>query len=364
MPKFLFTAVDRNGKSITERVEAGNLSQARYKLELNNYSEIAFYESELAHDVNNLFEKKQIENQHKFPKQQVALQYDTTLTSTFLNIFKYTFFWWLILLYNVLTDFSFFTFAWLGGSILVIAYFVLPTIIFNRLYEAHCWNKNKEVRFWSNTGRWFNKIAVVKIPYLELDTHLGCADAREGRVKTAVERIVKYKNDSKVSERLYKMALIRIYGNARDFDKVLCLYEDSFAQGDYNFEELLDYAICLARRHKQTSRARNVLEKFFEYETTVLTKLFALYCQGVIEIEDKNFLQAEFYLQRAVKELEPFSKNSYLVGLRSEVKAFLALALFNNGQTDNAKKLYDEAKPYLIAVNENDLLQRCEAILR
>lgn len=360
MKTFLFTAVNADGKSVTERIEAENLPQARYKLEVRGYTEITFHESELSADVLNLFDEKHAKNQQKLLKQQVSSQYDTRLRRHFFNILKFTWFWWAVILYLLYVNQDLRTVLWFAGSVLVIGYLALPSVIFNRLHEAHCWDRNKLVRFWARVAKLYNPVSFLKIPELEIDIHLACADAREGNAENGLRRIAKYRTDPKVSERLYRLGVIRIYGNARDFDKVLQLLESSLNGGNVFTEELLDYAVCLARRHKQTSRARGVLERVFETELTALANLFVGYCQGVIEVEDGNFSQAEFYLKQVSKQLEPFRQNTFMVGLKSEVKAFLAVALAGSGEKDEAQKLFAEAKPYLIAIRENELLRRGE----
>ena len=364
MPSFLFTAVNRDGKSVTERVEAENLSQARYKLELHNYSEITFYESELSAETDKLFTKKQVEAKNKYLQNQVSMQYDTSITRHFINLFKASAIFWLIIIGCTLYAQNAITFLVLIGVVVFSFYMSVPVIIFNRLHEAHCWSSNRRARFWSRTAKLFNPILYVKIPAIEIDSYLACADAREGNLESALQRIMKYRNDPQISKRTFDLRLVRIYGNAKDFDKVLSLLESSLDEGNGYTEELIDYAICLARRHKQTSRAKGVLQKVFDSELTAMANLFIPYCQGVIEVEDGNYSQAEFYLKQAAKELEPFKKNTYLVGLKSEVKAFLAMALGRSGEKGEAEKLFEEAKPYLVAVSDKELLERCEDALK
>ena len=363
MKTFLFTAQNRDEKYVTERVEAENLSQARYKLELHGYSEIMFYESELSGESDGLFDEKQIEARKKFLENQVSFQYDTSITRYFINLFKDAWIFWLLIIGSFLFVQNTFTFLCLGFVVLLSAYLSVPVIIFNRLHEANCWDKNGQVRFWSAVARFFNPVSYVKIPPFEIDGYLACVDAREGKLEAALQRMMKYQNDPQITKRMFYIKLVRVYGNARNFDEVLKLLENSLHEGNVYTEELIDYAVCLARRHKQTARAKGVLEKVFESELTVLSNLFVPYCQGVIEVEDGNYSQAEFYLKQASKQLEPFKKNSYLVGLRSEVKAFLALALGSRGERDEAERLFEEAKPYLIAVREDELLERCEKAL-
>lgn len=361
MSTFLFTAVNRDGKSVTERVEAENLSQARYILEIRGYSEILFYESELSKETDRLFDEKKLKDaQKQYLENQVSVQYDTSITRHFLNLLKVTWVFWALIIGAFLFVQNTTTFLLLTASVVLTVYISLPVIIFNRLFEAHGWDRNRQVRLLANIAKWFNYISYGKIPLSEIDTYLSCADAREGKIDQALRRMTKYQNDSKVSKRLYNSSLIRIYGNARDFDKVLELLEDSLNEGNNYNEKLLDYAICLARRYKQTTRARSVLERLFEAELSAMGNLFIPYCQGVIEVEDGNYSQAEFYLRQASKQLEPFRKNTYLIGLKSEVKAFLAMTLGRQGEKDEAERLLEEAKPYLAAVNERELLQRCE----
>jgi hypothetical protein len=363
MTTFLFTAADRSGKSVTERVEAENLSQARYKLEIRGYSEITFYESELSKDVESLFDKKDLKNRDKFPKKQVGLNYDTRLRRHFFNVLKYTSFCWMILLFLIYINRDLSSVLWFGGSVLVVNYLTFQSVIFKCLHVAHCWGRNKQVRFWGSVAKWFNRIALIKIPNSMIDLYLACADAREDNLPNALRRMAKYQNDPKVSKRLYTLHLVRIYSNARDFEKVIGLYEETLRDGNVFTEEMLDYALCLARRQKRTTLAKSVLEKVFDSELTALARLFVPYCQGVIEVEDGNFSQAEFYLKQASKQLEPFQKNTFMVGLKSEVKAFLAITQGRRGEKEEAEKLFEEAKPYLVAVKDTELIQRCEEAL-
>lgn len=360
MSSFLFTAVNRTGKSVTERIEAENLSQAKYKLEIQGYSEITFYESELSNEATDLFGNRAKEAKKKFLKNQVGLQYDTRIRRTIFNQLKIFSILIAYIFYCIFTSPGLITFIWLGGITLAILYLSFPVIMFDKLYAAHSWGKNSKVRFWANTAKFFNNITINKIPSCELDVFLSCADAREGNIDIAVMRMMKYQNDPKVSKRIFNNCLVRIYGSAKDFDKVLGIRENSLREGNIYTEELLDYALCLARRHKQTIPARETLQKVFDQELTLLANLFIPYCQGVIEVEDGNFPQAEFYLQQASNKIAPFEKNSHLVGLRSEIKAFLAITLGRLGEKDKAVQLLKEARPYLAAHSEQELLLECE----
>lgn len=363
MSTFLFTAVDRDGKSVTQRIEAENLKQARYKLDIRGYSEISFYESELSSEVSNLFGKEYSEAKNKNLQNQVSFQFDNSLTHQLISLFKMTWLFWSIAVGCLLYAPNAITWMIVGFCVFTTAYLMLPVIISTRLHEAHCWHKNALVRFWGSAAKLLNPVSITKIPDFEIDSYLANADARDGNLKAALQRMAKYENDSTISRRLLYIKTVRIYANARDYEKAQALLEKSLNEGNVYEEELIDYAIGLARYLRQPARAKDVLQKVFESELTVAANLFLPYCQGVIEFEDGNYSQAEFYLKQACRRLEPFRKNSFLIGLKSEVKAFLALALGRQGETDEAQRLFEEAKPYLISVRENELLQRCEEAL-
>ncbi|MBS1795168.1 MAG: hypothetical protein JSS81_15020 [Acidobacteria bacterium] len=360
MLKFLFTAVNRDGQSVTQIVEADTLGQARYKLEIQGFTEVVFYESELSNDVRRLFDEAALKNYEKTRRQAVGLHHDNSFRRSLINVFKATWFVWALLFYFVYAGRDAASLWLLGGWTLLTAYFMLPGRIFHFLHSAHQWNRNGAVRFWARVAKAFNYISFVKIPALEIDLNLACADAREGDLAGALRRIAHYEHDPRVAPRLYKLGLVRIYNNARRFDEVARLYERAFDEGSDYTEERLDYALCLARRHRRPHRAKAALEKVFDKPLTALAAPFVPFCQGVIEVEDGNYSQAEFYLKQASKELEPYRRNSHLVGLRSEVQAFLALTLGRRGEKDEAARLFAEARPYLAAIDETELIRRCE----
>lgn len=363
MSSFLFTAVNRDGKSVTERVEAENLAQAKYKLEIQGYSEISFYESDLSEDTWNLFDEKNKKSKQEFLQRQVEIQYNTSYWQHVFFCLKLTAILWIPLTVWVALSWSFFSFLSLGLFFAVFIYLSLPVIFYDKLLMAHFRAQNFKVRFWVKISKLFNNISFLKIPPADLDSRLSCADAREGNLKLALSRMEKYQNVEKVPRRLLNIYLGSIYGNAKKYDELLKLQENALQEGNISSEEMIDYAMNLARWQKKTNFAREILDKALDSEMTAMMQLFVPFCKGLIEIEDGNFPQAEFYLQLASKQIEPFKKNGYLVGLRSEIKAFLSIVLGTRGEKAEAAKLFYEAKPYLLAHKETDLLRRCEGAI-
>jgi hypothetical protein len=359
MPSFLFSATNANQESVNERVEAENLSQARYKLDLHDYSEIIFFESELSRDVDNLFDEKILKLRDKYTDNQVEIQYDT---SNWKSVKSALFIW------AMLSIWVYYSQSWLSYSVLTLAvvgciYITLPAILFNGFETAHIWAANDRVRLWARVIKLFNFVSPIRIPNVIVDHRLSCADAREGNLEAALSRFSKYEFDSKVSGRLFHNQMGSIYESARIFDKVLEWREKSIKEGNDFPEEMLDLAMALARYAKRTQEARQLLEIVVDKEPTFLTLMVIPHCRGLIEVEDGNWVQAEFFLRQAMNEIKPFEKNSYLDGLRSEIKAYLSVALGYIGNRDEALILYNETKQYLIAHREHELMNKCELAL-
>ncbi|MFT3744374.1 MAG: hypothetical protein QM785_08760 [Pyrinomonadaceae bacterium] len=363
MRSFLFTATDRDQKNITSRVDAENLSQARWKLEMQGFTGITFFESELSDDTRKLFGENGEKAKNVELKHQAAIQYDSRLSTFLLMLGKYLILPFVIFLILAVFQRTTFSYVCLAGIAALFVYLAVPTSLFKWLFDAHAWNKNGSVRLLATAIKAFNKISLNKVPESEVDTYIACADAREGKLDAAIARIEKHRSDPRVSERIFRTMQTRVFYNARLYDEVLKLNEAGVKEGTGGTEEMIDYAICLARRHKRTAEARETLQAVAERELTPLGNLFVPYCKAVIEVEEDNPVQASFYLDRVAKELEPFKHNSRLVGLRGEINAFKVIVLGKLGRKPEAARIFEESKDYLSAVNDSEMLERCaEAI--
>jgi hypothetical protein len=360
-PTFLFTAKNNNGKNVTERVSAENLSAAKYKLEIQGYTEISFYDSELSNEVGNLFNERQKSAYKKVnPKQTAALQFKTGWQYTILRTLKVTAFYWIPMLVWAIYSKDVFPLIALIVFGVIMFHFIIPSIIFHVFINAHFWANNRKVRLWGRIAKLFNYVTWNGIPQFVIDEKLACADAREGSLNAGLLRLAKYENDSRVSKRIFKSSLITINLAAKNYDEVLKIRVNYLREGNIFHEDLIDYAVGMALHHKRTSEARDAINRALDMETTLLGQIYTSFCQGLIEVEDGNFANAEFYLQQSSKHLEPYRKNSDIVGIKYLVKIFLAITLGKQGDKEKSRILFQEAKPYLIAHKESELLQRCE----
>ena len=359
MPAFLFSATDNTGKNIIDRVEAENLSQAKYKLEIKGYTEISFYHSELNQDVLETFDESAKKYQGELLKNQVAIQYDTRLWRHFTMLLKISGIFWIALIVWVIYSGSTLSFLTIGLFAGLFVYFFLPTALYHKLVLAVFMARKREARIWIMAARSFNLISIVKIPGSDLDYRAACVDAQQGNLNSALQRIANYRNHPKVTSRMYYTYLYTIHGYAKRYDEVLRYQAASIKEGNEYPEELLDHALTLAWRGSDTEKAREFVQRALEKEMSVMASLFVPLAQGVIEVMEGNLERAEFYLTDAKRRYEPFRKNDYLNPSRSALNAFLSIALRARGEFDEANRLLDEARPYLIAHQETELLARC-----
>jgi tetratricopeptide (TPR) repeat protein len=364
---FVYTAANPDGKNVTERIEAENIGQAKYRLEIRGFSEITFHANELRDEILQTFEVK--ENPLNKVSAEIENKIKThNLAESILFAFKTWAIIWIPLLAWLVYDISNAKSYWLsltffGAFILYFVFLNLPSVFYKMLIDAYEWARWDEVRYWVKIINWYNKISPLAVPAYELDSRLACADAAEGDLENGLRRMKKYENHPKVSRFLYYAKLAIIYEKAKRHDKKLEYQELTVREYPDRTDGYIDYAFTLARDFRDTSKAREVLETISEKEITFMALPFVSFCQGIIEFEDGNLQKAEFDLLRALEKAKPFERAMLFTGVMSELKAYLSLLYGKIGEKDKALDFLQEAKPYLLANKEDELLERCEKAL-
>lgn len=358
MRNFLFSATDRQDRKVTDNIAAETLSQAKYALELRGFTAIEFLDSELSTDVIDTFSEHVRKNAKKNPEIREIFLYDTSATTYFKVILKKTAISWIAILGLLVWTRSTFSFALFGFSIASVIYLSLPKFFYGNVIDSVFMANHRNARFWIAVTRAFNFISIAKIPNSELDMRLACLDAQAGNIEAALARIAKYSNHPKVSRRVYFGYLYSLHCWAKRYDDALKYLAESIKEGNDFPEELLDHATTLAHRKGETTKAREFIERVLDREANVLITALTPLTQGIIEVQDRNFAQAEFYLREAQRRMGPFSRNQYLIGPQSHLNAFLSIVLKAKGEMDEASRLFRLARPYLEAHRETELLAR------
>lgn len=361
---FLYTAANPDGKNVTERIEAENIGQAKYRLEIRGYSEITFHANEMRDEVCQTFDVKENPLNKVSPQIENKLKTQGVAEGVLFSLKAWAIFWipllaWLI--YDLAKGESFRLSLTLFVAFVFYFIFInLPSVFYKLLIEAYDWARWDEVRNRVKIIRWYNKISPLAVPEFDLESRLACADAAEGNLENALRRMVKYENHPKVSRFLYYARMAVIYEKAKRPDKKLEYQELTIREYPDRTEGYIDCAFTQARYFKNTAKAREILDAATEREITFIAQPFVSFCRGIIELEDGNLQKAEFDLLRALEKTKPFEKAQLFTGVISELKAYLSLLYGQIGEKDKAFGFLQEAKPYLLANNEDELLERCE----
>lgn len=369
MKEFIFSAKNKEGKDVTERIEAENLGQARYTLECRGYEAISFHTNDLTHDVYEMHGERAKRSLKKVSPEFIKEAHKGGLVRVILLLLRNTWHLWsIIFLASLFLCFMWgISLLWAFLPIAILMTFTLylqtPTLFFTELTKAENMADWPQVRKWVKILSVSNKINIGKIPDFWLDTRLAYADTADGNLVQALNRIKKYENDPKVAKAFYYTSHAGIYSVMSDKEKLLEYRKLAMEHSGNRVEETLDYAIGLARFKGQTDEARMLINQVYEGELTELNSGSASFAMGVVECEERNYDKAQFHFERAKQQLLANADKNLLGGLFNAIDAYSVLIYANRGEYDKAEESFNATRPYLIAHKETELLERCERAL-
>jgi hypothetical protein len=374
MPTFLFSALNSDGASVTERIDAASVSAARYRLELRGYKNLVFHIDDMAarYEATLADEFPSIDPDNPLtPAQEQEARRGGGILQTIWLIWKLNaLFWMPLVLWNGLSLYQGRPFGWgdLTGFVfsgLFLLYFfwmVLPGIAYQKLLEAGVYYRFAEVRRWANFIRIIKRFGLVPIPEFELDFRVAYGLAADGKLAEALEMTKKYENHS-CGKFQYYSRLSGLYAGARDYEKMTELNKLAAEHGMGKPEEKLDVALGLLRRERKPNEAKPILDEIDLSDCGDLVAIFYEYCRGLLAVELEEWDAAEQSLQKAIDLSKVYESNPLMAGMIKDIQAYLSLALAYTGKMKEAKALFRDAEPLLRIRREDDLLSRCRAAL-
>jgi tetratricopeptide (TPR) repeat protein len=252
-----------------------------------------------------------------------------------------------------------------GAAVVLVAWMVFlvylgaPTVLYHQLQVACEWHRWPEVMDIVQKLRKQAESHLIKIPADELARQQANALAATGDLEGALKEYGKYENDPKCPPFKYYAMLAGIYERARQHDKEIEFTLKSLSE-KAEPTTYLDLAIRLARRRRDSRGSRAALA---EAEKSTLPEIAAPYqakCRGLIAYLEGDFPAARKELEEA---LHYMMQMPYLPGQDGNIaiaRAYLACVLGKLGDTAAARKLYEQAKPYLTATGEQELMTVCQ----
>ncbi|MBI3849573.1 MAG: hypothetical protein HY298_04685 [Verrucomicrobia bacterium] len=374
MTSFLYTARTASGGTLTDRIEAESLDAALLALEHEGLREILFHTDEFA-EATLAMAKKEV-SPHLLtrpitPQQErKSRQLGGTWGLIWFGWKREWHYWFPLLLWN---SYSFYhgrpfgDFAWLGfalsGLFLVAFIFMrLPGIAYNQLIEATVWHRGQAVKRWVELLRSFKRFFNVGVPEMELDCRIATVMARDGDLDRALAIFQKHEVNS-VGRAYYFCRQAEIYGAAKEYQKMVECRLKAMEESRGGQNETVDYALGLVRRLHDATAAQQVLARVSEQRLTDIGHAYLHYCRGLIALEQKHASLAESEFRAALLKNAAYEMNPLASGMLKEVKAFLSIALAQQGNFEEARKLFADASPLLNARRETELLARCESAL-
>lgn len=376
MPEYLFRAASPQCGEIKDRIEADNLGQARYTLEVRGYRDIEFFSDEGVDDI-----KRAVRSGTNVPEADPDLWTVEDETAAWRRRGMGAKLWWafqqnLVVLiplafWNWMSwrgarPFSWLDWAGFAATPLYLAYFIflsIPMVVFQRLLESAAWCDWKQVYRSVAWARRLRAFGIRVIPESELDFREAYAMAAEGRTEQALQLLEKYRGHPDMAEYLFLSRVSSVYEYAGNYKKMIALLEESAAKGPGGASEWIDLAVARVRRGRDLAGAKEALARTEDKEIAALPGAALAICKGIIASEEREDARACELLTEGVGKLDAYAGNPLVQVIVAEAKAYLAISQARCGEREEANKTFSAVGALLAARKETDLLARCTAAL-
>jgi tetratricopeptide (TPR) repeat protein len=249
--------------------------------------------------------------------------------------------------------------AWLGFMVGV----ALPSVNYSKLAKAADWARWKEVLHLVENLERSNKINFIKVPRPELGRFRATALAGLGKLDEAVAGYAQFENHRGCPSWLHKAFLIGIYNVANRHDKALECMRKSLEENPTPVLQL-ELANQLARYHNDAAGARVALSEGEKATVPETLKPNIKRTHGIIAYLEKDYASSKTELEASIRMMEATPHVPGRDGNIRVARGYLCCVLANLGVFDEARKQFAQAKEYLIATKENELIAECEKALR
>jgi hypothetical protein len=239
----------------------------------------------------------------------------------------------------------------------------LPGILYRKLNEDREWHRWRDVLALLRRIERIQLYHFIKISRTELIRIRALALAGLNRLPEALTEFQAIRDQPGMPDWLYESNLALIYDCAQQHDQALICTRNSLELDPRN-TIYLDLAWRLLHRKKDTSSARAALAKVDATTLIDIAQPFVKRTWGMLAFLEGDDLTAQRELETALTLWE--RSNARWVFRESNIaltKGYLCCVLARQGELARAKKHFADARNYLTAVRETDLLNRASALL-
>ncbi len=366
MPQYLATARNPQGAKVTERVDADSADRAVQLLRERGYEEIDLHTD----DVGALYtDQKTVEKQIS-PRQYLWIRNLPSPVSSFLiisaNSYKQAWALNLAALAGLIYRRSQHV-PWGSFDNLLAIYLLIPIAFavvwplfpsaarrYRMLIDAVAW------------GRWEEVLARADkvgggLPPHDIAFHKAKALAGLGRLEEGLEVVKPFLGEANPPAWIYWSRLSGVYLAAKRYEESHSAMDKALELAPENATVLIDTGLTEVRWRHNPKRARELLERARKHALSDMVKVFATDLEGLIALEEKRYRDAEPLLKEAFAGHYAKRFASPLSGASIDrAHAYLALVAAGLGDIDAAEKHFRQAKPRLVALGLDELIDRCE----
>ena len=234
-----------------------------------------------------------------------------------------------------------------------------PLVYYQRLIKASDWDRWDEVLSLLDTLKIAGKFSIVKVPESELIRNRAKAIVGQGRLAEGLELYKQCEGRPDCPGWLYKLFVASLHTTAKQYDKAIEYNLASIAEKSTP-TAWADLSYRYARYKRNAVKARQAMAEADKEPMAEVAKPFRIRCLGVIAYLEGDYATARTNLETAIDMVEKMPSCPYRDGHLSIARAFLCCVLAKQGDIVGAGQCFAQAKAYLIATKENDLIAECQ----
>jgi tetratricopeptide (TPR) repeat protein len=260
---------------------------------------------------------------------------------------------------------------WISASLMVIALLAwlaflacvsLPLVYYQKLIKASDWYRWDEVLSLIETLRAVRKFSITGVPETELIRNRAKALAGKGHLSEALAEYKQCEGRPDCPGWLYKLFVASLYTTAKQYDKAI-EYNLLSIQDKPTPTAWADLANRYARHKRDPRKAREAMAEADKSPMPDVAQAFRVRCRGVVAYLEGDYSAARRDLEDAIGMVEKVKNRPFRDGHLSVARAYLACVLARLGELPAAKKCFAQAKEYLVATGEDELLAECQQIV-
>ncbi len=368
MPIYFLTATDKYGKRETHRTEAENSQKVYYEYESNGFTDIVLHDDDAMATVNSMFPPEMNTEGCFTPDELVEMRYLSRfdiflfMMKKLIHLLQWPFLVTSILLFYRWREQTALNHVDLG----LISASIIASFWHAYFSHARKYDKMVNACYW---GRWqevLNRIPKLKgiVPAFDLSGHEACALTGLGQLDDGLELMEHYVESPEVPRWMYLGRLSDLYEIAKDYKQVIECNRIAYEEAPDNPTVVIDYAHVILKYDTDLALAKQLLDQAEQQHLGEMIQLLWYHFKGILELKLHNYKGAQAHFLVCHNGMIPLAPTLPSLQLMVDFnRAYLAIALAELGETEQADELYQLALPRLQALGEELIMNRyAEAI--